>query len=161
MHQLIDASVDWNKEVVFGAVCDWHIPGLLQLCRQRGNIKHNEICPLWELPQEVLPSLSSKDHFKSKSGHPLRLEHLGPEFSQLINDNWKFRDAYSVHWIRSQCESGLSYGVFPLDIDRQSSRPADDDVNAAKSKQPISWIIAYKYVIMIGLIWTSQLAIFF
>ena len=29
MHDLIDGTVDWNEENLFGAICDWHVPGLL------------------------------------------------------------------------------------------------------------------------------------
>ena len=29
MHDLIDGTVDWNKENLFGAICDWHVPGLV------------------------------------------------------------------------------------------------------------------------------------
>ena len=29
MHDLIDGTVDWNKENLFEAICDWHVPGLL------------------------------------------------------------------------------------------------------------------------------------
>ena len=31
MRDLIDGTVDWNKENLFGAICDWHVPGLLIL----------------------------------------------------------------------------------------------------------------------------------
>ena len=50
------------------------------------------------------------------------MQKLGTEHAELINDNWKFSDAYSVQWIRAQCASGLAYGVFVAQTASQSSQ---------------------------------------
>ena len=34
--------------------------------------------------------------------------------AEFINENWKFRDEFSVQWIHRQCESGFAYGVFTV-----------------------------------------------
>lgn len=176
MHDLIDGTVDWNKENLFEAICDWHVPGLLELCKKRGVIKFNEICPLWELPSAEKgdrAKLQKLTNFKSKSGHELIVKQLdGPEHAEFINENWKFRDEFSVQWIRRQCKSGFAYGVFKvseataarglapttLNMSRISAKElgqeCGNDVNVKKKRQPISWIIACKYGAM-GLLKTS------
>lgn len=59
---------------------------------------------------------------------------LGPEYANLINDNWKFRNDASFLWIKSQCQSGKAFGTFSY-----YSSDSDD------VKEPISWIMAYKH----------------
>ena len=31
---MIEESINWDKEIVFGAVSDWYVPGLLDLCQK-------------------------------------------------------------------------------------------------------------------------------
>lgn len=133
MHQLVDASVDWNQRVDFLDVCDWHVPELQELCRKRSQIKYNQVSPLWELTE--LPTWNHDDTFLSKLGHQLRLEQLGPEHGDFINDNWKFRTEHTLEWIRTQCQRRLAYGVFPIE---------NEDNAGDKRGQPITWIISYK-----------------
>lgn len=99
------------------------------MCQRRGqaNLVRSAV---WELSKEAQDNLRPIKDLDSTS---LRTIQLGPEYGQLINDNWKFRDAFSLDWIRAQCESGMAYGVINID--------QGNDVS-----QLISWIIAYKYV---------------
>ena len=60
---------------------------MLELCQKHGVIKHNEVCPLWELPpsteKEKRQKLQKITSFKSKSGHDLIVKHLdSPEHGQ-------------------------------------------------------------------------------
>ena len=63
------------------------LSGLLELCKNRGVIKFNEICPLWELPSAEKgdrAKLQKLTNFKSKSGHELIVKQLdGPEHGQF------------------------------------------------------------------------------
>ena len=63
------------------------LSGLLELCKKRGVIKFNEICPLWELPSAEKgdrAKLQKLTNFKSKSGHELIVKQLdGPEHGQF------------------------------------------------------------------------------
>ena len=44
----------------------------------------------------------------------LRLHFFLSILAEFINENWKFRDEFSVQWIRRQCKSGFAYGVFTV-----------------------------------------------
>ena len=66
--------------------------------------------------------LDSKD--LNIGGKRLTVHRLGTEHADWINSNWKFRDDYSLHWIKKQCQSGFAYGV-------------------SYQGQLISWIVAY------------------
>ena len=99
---------------------DWHVPGLLQLCRQRAVVKHHVICPLWEISH---PEKYHTQAPKELEGG-LTVHRLGTEHAHWINSNWKFRDDYSLHWIEKQCQSGFAFGV-------------------SHDGQLISWIVAY------------------
>ena len=118
VHNLLKETVDWDKPMIFGTICDWHIPGLLELCKKQDAIVVHQVkVSEWQLPPSIEKEKSSKlqmiSKFKSKSGHNLMIKQLdAPENPQFINENWKFNNSSSIHWIRSQCESGLAYGVF-------------------------------------------------
>jgi len=53
VNELIEKSVDWKKGNTFGAICDWHVPGLLEMCKRHGLIDENETLHLYELPSLI------------------------------------------------------------------------------------------------------------
>jgi len=71
--------------------------------------------------------------------------------AHFINDNWEFKDEFSLQWIHSQCKNGFAYGVFTTSEEtkvkinsvEQGQRELDD-LDTKIDKQPISWISAYK-----------------
>jgi GNAT superfamily N-acetyltransferase len=104
----------------------------LEICQKKGHVKHLCPCQSIELSLEQCTLNNSfrdvKLDFTATNGQVLQVKKLGIDYAKMINDNWKFRDADSLAWIESQCESGFAYGVI-----------APDDRN------PVSWILAYKY----------------
>ena len=114
VHELLKKSIDWKNYYTIGPVSDWHSPQFLELCEKYAKIKFEVTVSQWELPSlKERPKLEKISNFKSKSGQELIVKQLnGPEHSQIIFESWKFRRDHSIHWIRSQCKSGLAYGVF-------------------------------------------------
>ena len=73
-----------SKKILLAYLLNLCLSGLLELCKKRGVIKFNEICPLWELPSAEKgdrAKLQKLTNFKSnKSGHELIVKQLdGPE----------------------------------------------------------------------------------
>ena len=62
---MIEESINWDKEIVFSAVSDWYVPGLLDLCQKYTKIKHKVKCPNFQKLQ--IDSEAPKE-FKSKNG---------------------------------------------------------------------------------------------
>jgi len=163
IHELIGDSIDWKKVNDFFDICDWHVSGLLKLCEKHG-IATQKKSPLWELQEtEKKAKLQNISSFKSKSGHNLIVKKLDSfEYAQFIDDNWEFKDEFSLHWIHSQCKNGFAYGVFTTSEETkvknnsvEQGQDERDDLDTKINKQPISWISAYKYGAM-GLLKTSS-----
>ena len=77
-----------SKKILLAYLLNLCLSGLLELCKKRGVIKFNEICPLWELPSAEKgdrAKLQKLTNFKSnKSGHELIVKQLdGPEHGQF------------------------------------------------------------------------------
>ena len=102
---------------MIGPISDWHVPGFADLCTKFGAVQEQiAVVAQWELQKSPgRPKLQKLTGFKSKSGQELIVKQLnGQEHAQLIHQNWKFAKKSSIHWIRSQCENGLAFGVFKI-----------------------------------------------
>ena len=119
IHALIDQSVDWTSQLVFGGVPDWHIPSLMTLCQNRSEKAQLEEFPLWEKTVNEY----QEGIWKTK---PLTCE----KYAKLMHDNWEFRDDTSLQWIKKQCENGMAFGVFSKS-------------KGGFNEEPVSWAVAY------------------
>jgi hypothetical protein len=88
---LVEESVDWKKDLVFGAISEWHLPYLLKVAAKNGLIHYCVDCPLFQRDEnfrDVMP-ISSSD---------VTVKPLDPKFAKLVNDAWKFRNEGSLEW---------------------------------------------------------------
>jgi hypothetical protein len=116
---LIGESVNWKKEIVFGAISEWHLPFLIKICSKKSSIRHCTDCPLFQLNRDVFSASddSTKDVSKnddstkdvvnnvdstndvSKKG--VIVKQLDRKYCHLVNNAWKFRDQHTQAWYNS------------------------------------------------------------
>jgi len=41
-------SIDWSKEIVFGAISEWQLPFLIKMCSKKSSIRYCVDCPLFQ-----------------------------------------------------------------------------------------------------------------
>ena len=127
---IIDQSINWNINFKFGPVADWYIPGIIKLCQKHGNFTINsklqhfenvDTAKLGEVkfsPTNITSAIASQKlctttRFQAKNGQTMFVKALGPDYSNFINDDWKFKSDASFLWIQSQCQSNMAFGTFP------------------------------------------------
>ena len=88
--------MDWKKDLVFGAISEWHLPFLLKIAAKNALIRECVDCPLFQYCEknensgDVLPTENSSSDVIVKP--------LDPKFAKLVNDAWKFRNDASLEW---------------------------------------------------------------
>ena len=84
--------------------------------------------PPYNFTRELLFSLNLRLHF-----------FLLSILAEFINENWKFRDEFSVQWIRRQCKSGFAYGVFTVSEATAAGELAPTTLNMVYKKPKYIW----------------------
>jgi len=105
----VEESVDWKKDLVFGAISEWHLPHLLKISAKNALIHHCVDCPLFEYCEK---DETSRDFLPTdNSSSNVTVVPLDPKFSKLVNDAWKFRNESSLEWYQND-EIRLSLQLF-------------------------------------------------
>ena len=111
---MVAKSVNWQKEIVFGAISEWHLPFLLKFSAKKGIIRHCVDCPLFQRtldispndittndisPNDISPNDNSTNEFSSnENSEEIVIKQLEKRFGVLVDKAWKFRDTHSLAW---------------------------------------------------------------
>ena len=58
---MVSDSVDWKKELVFGAISEWHLPFLLKISSKMSSIRHCVDCPLFQKSDDSFDTILPLD----------------------------------------------------------------------------------------------------